>query len=436
MRKLRRNHEKYLRKQTKHRRKSGQRAAIAGAVAAIALGAGMTRNYAFAAYNPDQHELPVAQDYDTDLLSDEEERAIGYHLFDPDQNDSGIPDGVELAKRCAAVINQLPQYEEGITEICRRDWYCYGLESCDVCGEIVNMCHIEIVNPPLGLSIEVPFLSLHYVEYGSFSCAGSVHNERFDVPSLLSVLELRFPYEPNEHQLPLDYVVESVGRLAPDANDIDDDLLADSEELAAGYNTNDPDEDNNLTPDGIDLAKRCREAVYELPEYGYPDNPVPFGIQEPYKVLHRTRGLETCEVCGLTIAMDYWEVVNPRRGYLAIEHLPVMAAHYMEHGSFSYAATVHNGRVDVPLLLNILEISRSCQTCMGDMTGDGWLSPADLSGMVNTLLPHASSHYTIKAPAGSCGDMNGDRWLSPVDVSNLVNSLLPYKSNSYWVECP
>jgi len=40
---------------------------------------------------------------------------------------------------------------------------------------------------------------------------------------------------------------------------------------------------------------------------------------------------------------------------------------------------------------------------------------------------------------GECacpGDMNGDRWLSPGDLSALVNTLLPHASNKYWLRCP
>jgi len=34
------------------------------------------------------------------------------------------------------------------------------------------------------------------------------------------------------------------------------------------------------------------------------------------------------------------------------------------------------------------------------------------------------------------GDLNGDGWKSPSDVSKLVSELLPHKSNQYWVQCP
>jgi len=73
--------------------------------------------------------------------------------------------------------------------------------------------------------------------------------------------------------------------------------------------------------------------------------------------------------------------------------------------------------------------------CLGDMNGDGWVSPIDVSSLVSTLLPEASNSYWLAVEAGSCGDLNGDRWLSPSDVSAIVNMLLPEASNSYWLIC-
>ena len=74
--------------------------------------------------------------------------------------------------------------------------------------------------------------------------------------------------------------------------------------------------------------------------------------------------------------------------------------------------------------------------CMGDMDGDDWLSPGDVSSLVSVLLPYASSYYWAPADPDSCGDLNKDDWLSPNDVSSLVSLLLPYASSYYWVPCP
>ena len=66
-----------------------------------------------------------------------------------------------------------------------------GLEYCDVCGESVNMGHLVVTNSALGLSIEVPVITLHYVTHGSFSYAGDVHDKnRIDAGLLKKILEM------------------------------------------------------------------------------------------------------------------------------------------------------------------------------------------------------------------------------------------------------
>ena len=74
--------------------------------------------------------------------------------------------------------------------------------------------------------------------------------------------------------------------------------------------------------------------------------------------------------------------------------------------------------------------------CLGDMTYDGWLSPADISALISLLLPKASNGYWVQAEQASCGDLDGDDWLSPSDVSALVSMLLPHGGNAYWLKCP
>ncbi len=85
------------------------------------------------------------------------------------------------------------------------------------------------------------------------------------------------------------------------------------------------------------------------------------------------------------------------------------------------------------LQLSVMPVSPCC--CTGDMTGDAWLSPNDVSYLVSNLLPHATNYYWTQAPGDSCGDMTGDGWLSPSDISFLVSDLLPHASNYYWVGC-
>jgi len=389
MRRLKRAHQRCVREQTKRRKKFRQRAIAAGTVAAITLGTGVGVNKTLAAYTPDPHELAVSKDADADLLANKEELAIGYQVFNADQNRSGIPDGAELAKRCAADINELPIWDEqGVApnEIYKIEVLFRGVETCDICGEIVNMGGVVIVNPalnltypkpsPYGLLVYLPYISLHYMEHGSFSYAGDVHgtDRLYDLQRMMKVLELRYSYEPNEHELPVD------------GNDLDGDLLTDSEELEAGFNLYDPDQDNDLVPDGIELAKQCAAAIWQLPEFEFNAPP---GIEQIHKVRMLTDGQESCEICGFTICMDHWDIVNPRLG--STIHVPVIAAHYMEHGSLSYAATEHSGRVDLFRLLEILEMPQQCgdlgtMYLPGDLNKDCKVNFADFAGFADRWL--------------------------------------------------
>ncbi len=330
-------------------------------------------------FDPNAHQLPVADDSDEDLLSNKEESAIGYKPFNSDQNQNGIADGIELAKRTAEVVEQLPSYPlldipAEPNETYKIEHALDGLEQCHICGEWIHMGGWEIINPKLNLrypdpcdpmeNMFLPDLALHYMRHGSFSCAGSEHTVRVNIPLLNRVLELRFPYEPDDHQLPLDYEVEGVGQLAPDANDLDGDLMADTEELAAGFHLYDADQDENLLPDGIELAEQCSRAIDELPVYDpYSGDPAP---NEPYKINNFMYGLERCEICGGLVNMGYWQVINPKLR-LSMDVYDI-SCHYMSHGSFSYSGTdmepphepFHYGRMRIAELLGILEMPQNC----------------------------------------------------------------------------
>jgi len=355
----------------------------------ITLGTGVTLRKALAAPIPDAHQLPVTQDADADLLSNAEELAIGYRVFNPDQNRNEIPDGAELAERCAAVVEELPIFVFGSPtpppgETYKMSHALYGLEQCDICGQWIHMGGWEIVNPQLSLHYPdpndrldatfLPDLALHYMEHGSFDCYGDVHSGRVDVPRLLRALELRFPYDPNDHQLPVK------------GDDLDSDLLTDNEELEAGYNLYDPDQDDDLVPDGIELARQCGDVIAHLPIYE-PNAP---GVEEVHKVDYFQRGLEHCHICGTTRNMGYWGIINPKLG-LSIE-VPDILCHYMEHGSLSYSGDVHGkDRIDVPLLVKVLQMPRRCghlgtAYLPGDSNRDCKLNFTDIAELTDKWL--------------------------------------------------
>ncbi len=353
MKRLRRAYQR----QTSKRNKFRKRAIAAGTAAAITFGAGAGLNKALAKDKPVTHQQPVARDADADLLADAEETAIGYRPFITDQNRNEVADGVDLAEHCAAVINALPAYYPGTMMPIPNETHkvvhaLFGLERCDICGQEVNMGGVEIVNPNLGLSYPdpndpldgtfLPDLALHYMEHGSFDCFGDVHSGRVDLARLLRTLEVRYPEDPNEHQLAV-------------TDDLDGDLMTDSEELAAGYDLYDIDQDDDLADDGIELARQCAEVVDALPVFD-PNGPEVHAI---YKVSFMARGLENCGTCGLAVNMGYWEITNLRLG-LTMD-VPVLALHYMEHGSFSFEGNVHEkSRIDLPGLVKILEMPRQC----------------------------------------------------------------------------
>lgn len=354
MRRLRRASQRRAKKCNKLR----QRAIAAGTAAIVTFGVGANLNKALGVSKPDGHQLLVSQDADGDLLSNAEETAIGYLPFNSDQNRNTVSDGVELAQHCAGVIDKMYLYNPetkmpipyGPYKVRRA---MFGSEICDICGQKVNMGGIEIFNPRVELQYPdpndpldgalLPDLALHYMEHGSFDCFGDVHHGRVDIPRLLRVLETRYPYDPNDHRLPVD------------GTDLDGDLLKDTEELAAGYNLYDADQDDDLTADGIELAGQCARAIDSLPVFD-PNGPE---VHALYKVSFMQRGLENCDICGATVNMGYWQVKNLRLG-LSID-VPELALHYMGHGSFSYAGDVHGtGRMGVPLLVKILEMPRQC----------------------------------------------------------------------------
>lgn len=376
MRKLKREY----RKNTEQRSSLKQKALKVGAAAAITFSAstGIQKAYANdnSAFLPDNHQRAVLQDSDSDLLSNSEEFAIGYEPFKKDQNKNGIADGVELAQRAAKVIDALPIYIPGTNMLIPNETYkiahmMRGLEKCDICGEQVNMGGYEIINPNLNLTFPdpndplnkefLPMLAVHYMSHGSFDCFGEIHNSRIDISRLLRVLEVRFPYEPDKHQL------------AIDETDTDKDLLTDSEELASGFNLYDSDQNNNLIPDGIEFAQQCAREITSLPEVDSQEH------HHIYKESFMMKGLERCDICGQNVNMGYWLVTNSDLK-LSVE-VPEITLHYMEHGSFSYAGDVHGkGRIDVALLKKILE--------MPQQSGDfgTMFSPADVNqdGIVNT----------------------------------------------------
>ncbi|MHC4618276.1 MAG: hypothetical protein ACYTEQ_11050 [Planctomycetota bacterium] len=413
MRRLRRAQRKHARK----RNKLKERAFAVGAAATITFAAGGGLNKALAHSGDERaHQLPVTRDADSDLLSNLEELTIGYRPFRSDQNRNRILDGVELAKRCAAVINELPEYNV-IDSNYGQPAHTYklvyllrGAERCDICGEEYNMGGWLIINPKLKLLYPhandpldgefLPRLAVHYMEHGSFDCFGRIgtgpwHTGRVNVQRLTRVLELRFPYEPDDHQLPLDYPdpCNPSRTLVPHTDDLDGDLMADTEELDVRFNLYDPDQNHNLAPDGIEFAGQCAAVIKSLPVEGV--DPIPEG--QVYRQCWFQRGLELCDICGRSVNMGFWRIINPRLG-LSID-LYDITCHYMSHGSFSYSGLwvdppndpFHCGRVKIALLARILGMPRHCRhlgtlRLPADLNEEGNVDFKDIAGLADKWL--------------------------------------------------
>jgi hypothetical protein len=160
--------------------KGGQLLGGAGRVNPCRLRAVLTGQY-------DGHWLEVNSDTDGDLLADAEETALGKSVRAPDEDANQMLDGADLARSVAVEIAALPTAPGAA--VYRLDFPLRGLERCDVCGTNANMGHLTVCNPVAGLSVDVHYLGLHYLEHGSFSFAGDVHGEgRSEIGRLLTAL--------------------------------------------------------------------------------------------------------------------------------------------------------------------------------------------------------------------------------------------------------
>ncbi len=276
----------------------------------------------------DPHWLYVENDTDGDLLADEEEIALGYDENDRDMNANWWPDGVELGKLFNEIIESLPVREPNEPEPCgtyKIDVVAYGSEYCEVCGETVNMGYYTIVNPVTGVELDVQKMGVHFLKHGSFTYDGGYHDGRVDPVALANIL-----HDPH---------------LVPVAGDSDGDYLSDMEEASIGFDPEDPDEDGNWIADGAHLAHQMAQTIQSLPQGPLPD--------QVYRIDHVQYGIEICEVCGEDVNMGYVEVHNPMTG--TSFQVDYIALHSMEHESFDYQGSIHEGRLDPAGIREVLE---------------------------------------------------------------------------------
>ncbi|MDZ7337199.1 MAG: hypothetical protein ONB30_01520 [candidate division KSB1 bacterium] len=286
------------------------------------------------AHNVHLLQLDLNSDTDDDGLPDVSEARLGFSPGVADSDSNGVVDGLEVSLDWAAEIAALPSVETGagpLDRVYRIEHQAKGLETCAVCGELVNMGYVEIVNPMERFVVEMPYIALHYLQHGSFAYEGDVHGRGAEEPRTIDcVLHSSGGY----HQLPID-------------GDRDGDALRDDEEGPLGTDPEVLDSDGNGVPDGADLAWQVHQLVQTLPEEPRPDG--------PYLRHFMQRGVEQCAICGVWVNMGFVRLVNPVQNDSL--DVPYIGMHVLEHGAFTYDGNVHGqGRVDPLRLAKLLDL--------------------------------------------------------------------------------
>lgn len=286
----------------------------------------------------DPHWLTLGpEDFDGDYLTYSEEVLLGTHLGLPFGE---LPNGPEEALRFSSIINSLP--ETSSNNFCYKQLhYTYGVENCHICGETLNMGYVSIHNPMRGISTDIPFVGLHYMEHGSFSYDGSTNSGRVDIELLKEVL---VPFD-TAH-----FAIET-------ANDLDDDGLRDDYEEDFGTRINNSDSNGNQLVDGAEVAEGFIEEIAKLPVVGWGEK---LYRRTPYVEYQEMDGVENCDICGMAVNMGNVRIVNPMKRMNMT--FPIVGLHYLAHGRFSYGANSISGEVDArqlnKIMSNFLKISR------------------------------------------------------------------------------
>jgi hypothetical protein len=336
--------------------------AVAMATALIALGTPQAvSSPSPAGADPHLLPIPVSDDHDQDLLADIEETILRKDPSRPDENDNQKLDGIDLAQTLSIALDSLPTTPSSTHPYLVHNM-AWGLETCQVCGELANMGFMEIVNPLENQNLAMPYIGKHFLEHGSFSYSGTAHSGRINVPTLQLILYGKG----DSHYLPV-------------GPDMDGDLLADQEELDLGKDPQNPDQDANQVLDGVDLAKTLATEIAQLPTAPSANN--------VYRLDFQLRGLERCNICSQNVNMGHLTVCNPLAQLYA--KLPYIALHYMEHGSFSFAGDVHGqGREEAKLLWDALHSKGPTHLLpvVGDSDTDGLSDPEEKSFNTNANL--------------------------------------------------
>jgi hypothetical protein len=210
--------------------------------------------------------------------------------------------------------------------------------------------------------------------------------------------------------------------------DPDADFLKTDEEVLLHMDPDVQDEDGNLIADGVDLALALSAAIDALPQDPDCEHIPPPGCVTPYVINNMAFGLEACAACGEMVNMGVMEIVNPLENQSI--GIPYIAKHYMEHGSFSYAGSVHAGRVNVALLKTVVE-SVGLAHFIPEPAG----TDDDLDGLRNWEEP-------VFGTVSGNPDTDGDQILDGIDLARSLRAQLDslprqeMKDEPYIIEHP
>jgi len=276
--------------------------------------------------DPHQVLLPEWDDPDGDLLTTSEEQWLGKDPADADQDHNAVTDGVDLALWCAAAVSALPTVESSLQPYVSHQ-PARGLETCVVCGELVNMGQLEVVHPLENQSVTIPYVAKHYLDHGSLSYQGSLHTGRLN-PKLLQFL----------------ITTSGLGHFLSESPnlDTDQDGLRNWEEPVFSTDPNQSDSDQDGVFDSIDIARDLRTQVLSLPRTHSPED----GPKDrPFAIFLEMDGYEFCPACGEQVVMEDWTVIHPVSG-LSLR-FGSMGLHYLRHGGFRWAGGyAGEGRID------------------------------------------------------------------------------------------
>ncbi|MDZ7374579.1 MAG: hypothetical protein ONB23_11505 [candidate division KSB1 bacterium] len=338
-----------------------RRIPLAAPLAACALLLAGSARAQSPASDPHVISLPDSLDADRNGLLDRYEETLTLPRL--------AVNGEELARQMASIVDALPQTPQTDRPY-RLDFPQWGLETCRVCGETVNMGFVQLVNPTLPDSLSVPFLALHALQHGSLDFTGSLHSGRLHLLRLVRILNL--PYV--THTLPLGQDL-----------DTDQDGLLDAAEERLGLLPTGADSDSNRVIDGPQFAVNWAAQIRALETPSSPPK------DKVYRVDHFMRGIETCQVCGETVNMGYLEVVNPLENFVL--EVPYVALHALEHGSFAYLGTLHAGTIEPRGLHCALHADGTFHQApmVNDTDGDGLTDEEEARVGTNPLVPDTNS---------------------------------------------